>query len=381
MTNNIINKLKKKSKLVKNKTIQRILQEELSEYEISGYQKEKSVERLINPNDGTIVEMIFGKNNIYISKYHANSIECINISNKPDIKKRYCVKRKEGIVFKDTYIEYGFTDYSTKEKYPIYIIQNEYLIRKEELLTDEDFKKFNINKIYRECLSYLTTTTIESMSEYKSTFATHEKYYISNNEETGKTTIYSNYTYSNGKNISHLYDIVNGPNKLLRIFDLYKGKVSERDIDDIRNIHLGLLNADGFGYRETSGVKEKTSQILSDRLTEQNNSKIKEISTLLSDENWYNGELKSLDRKSLISAIKYVPTQFETAKHNIEKVVGIPYNEFENLDIEQQEKLIEEKTGKKIFYPNSSHTEEYKTIDKDNKLFYKKPKIFQKKKH
>ena len=38
----------------------------------------------------------------------------------------------------------------------------------------------------------------------------------------------------------------------------------------------------------------------------------------------------------------------EIAKKEIEKIIGIPYEEYEKLSIEEQHKLIEKKTGKKV---------------------------------
>lgn len=42
----------------------------------------------------------------------------------------------------------------------------------------------------------------------------------------------------------------------------------------------------------------------------------------------------------------------ELAKKELEKELGIPYSEFEMLDLDEQHKLIEEKTGKKIKFDN-----------------------------
>ncbi len=40
----------------------------------------------------------------------------------------------------------------------------------------------------------------------------------------------------------------------------------------------------------------------------------------------------------------------EIAKREIERKLGIPYEEYEKLDIDEQHKLIEQKTGKKFKY-------------------------------
>ena len=61
----------------------------------------------------------------------------------------------------------------------------------------------------------------------------------------------------------------------------------------------------------------------------------------------YKGDL-ALDRKSILSGILYQMSGPEMAKRNIEKTLGISYSEFEKLDLNQQHKLIEQKTGKEV---------------------------------
>lgn len=379
MDNSVIVKLKKKSKLMKNKDVRRIIDEQIEGYELSCYERENTVARLINPNDNSTIEIIIGTDNIYLVKENKNIYEMSVIKSNCYIEKTYCEKREKGIILKKINIEYGYTDYSLKDKYPITLTQKEYLIEKDKLTDSNNYDNTEVRRLFGEHLSYVDETTLETMSSFKTSFETHMKYYIPYDELENNKSLYSNYTYSNGKNISHLYDIVKGADMLSRIYDLYNGNINDGNIGDIRNIYLGLLSSDGFGYKEISGIVEKENTILGK--SEYDNDEEKEkISKLISSVTWYKGKLTSLDRNSLIDAIEYQPTGAEIAKHHVEEVVGMSYQSFDNLDIEEQRNLIEKKTGKKIVYDDKLYsTVSMETIDDEiDKIVDKKKNILKK---
>ena len=45
----------------------------------------------------------------------------------------------------------------------------------------------------------------------------------------------------------------------------------------------------------------------------------------------------------------------QLSKKYVESIIKMPYEEFENLDIEDQNKLIEEKTGRKLTFDDRLH--------------------------
>lgn len=104
------------------------------------------------------------------------------------------------------------------------------------------------------------------------------------------------------------------------------------------------------------------------------------ITNLINNLTWYSGKLESLDRNSILSALEYKPTQTEIAKCNIENIIGIPYEEFNKHDIEEQRSLIEYKTGKKTVYDDKVYStinnekinnEIDRIIDKKNNILIK----------
>ncbi len=48
----------------------------------------------------------------------------------------------------------------------------------------------------------------------------------------------------------------------------------------------------------------------------------------------------------------------QLSKKYVESIIKMPYEEFENLDIEDQNKLIEEKTGRKLTFDDRLHIDE-----------------------
>ena len=85
---------------------------------------------------------------------------------------------------------------------------------------------------------------------------------------------------------------------------------------------------------------------------------------MLYDKFGYKGDL-SLDRESVLSGILYKMSGPEMAKRSIEMKLGIPYSEFEKLDLHEQHRLIEEKTGKKIKPDDRLYIDEI-PIDEDH---------------
>jgi len=68
---------------------------------------------------------------------------------------------------------------------------------------------------------------------------------------------YSNITFINGEDYSNIYDIVDGYDKLYRIYDLYNGRINERNKQDINAIELGFIKKDAYDLKSLLGIKEK----------------------------------------------------------------------------------------------------------------------------
>ena len=145
----------------------------------------------------------------------------------------------------------------------------------------------------------------------------------------------------NGEDISYIYDVVNGTDKIYRIYDLYNGTINERNSDDIFSIHLGLLRKAAFGYKEINGINAKENEICGDCKKSLSTQESTFIYNLINKRIGYKKQFDIYDINSIIDAIIYKKTAPEIAKDFLEKELGIPYEEFDKLDCDEQHKILQ----------------------------------------
>ena len=117
--------------------------------------------------------------------------------------------------------------------------------------------------------------------------------------------------------------------------------------NDINLINLGFLSQDAFDFRTLRGIPEQEDFIVGPSLISVSDDYINYLKELFNNKFGYKGDLE-LSRSSILSGITYQMSGPELAKRQIDRKLGIPYEEYEKLDIEEQHKLIEQKTGKKV---------------------------------
>lgn len=197
--------------------------------------------------------------------------------------------------------------------------------------------------IFDKDVSIYNTNNFEQLCKMKTTFESHFKTLIKpNNSISGYTdSTYSTYTKINGKDISYIYDIVPGTDKIYRIYDLYNGIINERNSDDIFSIHLGLLRKSALGYKEISGITAKENEICGDYKKSLSTQESTFIYNLINKRIGYKKEFDIYDINSIINAITYKKTATEIAKDFLERELGIPYEEFDKLDCDEQHKILQ----------------------------------------
>lgn len=215
---------------------------------------------------------------------------------------------------------------------------------------------------------------LKSQSDFYSEFKTHMNYYF--NLDGGRkytNNIYPTKTYINGEDISSIY-CVDGPDKLYRIYDLYRGIINPRNENDINAIHLGLLSQDAYNLKELKGIKDQEDSLVGESLGNVSNTYATYLKNLLEQKFGYKGNI-DYDRDSILLGITYQIPAPERAKREIERKLEIPYSEYEQLDFEEQRKLIEQKTGKKFKYDKRLYRIHTKEEEIDTSIF-NKPKTF-----
>jgi len=152
-------------------------------------------------------------------------------------------ERDNGCIIEVIEKYYDFTRESKDEKVLVDLVSNRYVFDKNTSIDD-------INNF-------------EQLCKMKTTFESHFKIL---RKPVGflrwcTDSPYSTYTKINGEDISYIYDVVDGTDKIYRIYDLYNGTINERNSDDIFMVHLGLLRKSAFGYKEINGINDKENEI------------------------------------------------------------------------------------------------------------------------
>ena len=226
---------------------------------------------------------------------------------------------------------YDFTIESEDEKVLVDLVSNRYVFDKN--ISIDDINNF-------EQLCKMKTT-------FESHFKTLQKTVGSLRWYTDSP--YSTYTKINGEDISYIYDVVNGTDKIYKIYDLYNGIINERNSDDIFSIHLGLLRKAAFGYKEINGINAKENEICGDCKKSLSTQESTFVYNLINKRIGYKKQFDIYDINSIIEAITYKETAPEIAKDLLERELGIPYEEFDKLDCDEQHKILQ--VHKKILKP------------------------------
>lgn len=122
------------------------------------------------------------------------------------------------------------------------------------------------------------------------------------------------------------------------------------------SIHLGLLRKSALGYKEINGITAKENEICGDYKRDLSTEKSTFIYNLINKKIGYKKQFDIYDINSIIEAITYKKTAPERAKDSLERELGIPYEEFNRLDCDEQHKILQ------------THRKNLKPIKKDEVL-------------
>ena len=187
-------------------------------------------------NGSDIIFRFNDKRNVAVNLFHNDKNKCVKVI---EIVKEV---RDSGCVIEVIEKKYDFS-IESEEKVLVDLVSDRYIF-------DKDVSIYNTNNF-------------EQLCKMKTTFESHFKTLINPNNSIRWYTDspYSTYTKINGKDISYIYDIVIGTDKIYRIYDLYNGIINERNSYDIFLIQLGLLRKSALGYKEINGITAKENEI------------------------------------------------------------------------------------------------------------------------
>lgn len=227
----------------------------------------------------------FTSENDDIEKYITFKIPDSKVSN-IEVIETIKEKRPKAYIIEKLEKVYGFTKFSNGERYLIDLNSKRYVMNYDNFL----FKSLDDNYLEQKCIM-------------KTLFESHMK-------TANKVRWYTDFPYStktilNNQDISKIYDIVEGKDKISIIYDLYNGIINKRNENDILAIHLGLLNKEALGYKQQIGITEQEDSICGQFNNNPYKQDTKFINHLIQDRIGYNYPFDCDDLSSLINAITY----------------------------------------------------------------------------
>lgn len=273
----------------------------------------------------SIIFKFNNKKNITVKLPQNNENECVNVT---EVVKE---ERANGCIIEVIEKKYGYSLDSENEKILVDLISFRYVFDKNVSIDD-------INKFEQLC---------KMKTIFESHFKTLQKPVDTSRWYTDSP--YTTYTKINDEDISYIYDVIDGDDKIYRIYDLYNGIINERNSEDIFSMHSGFLRKSALGYKETNGITAKEDEICGNYKKSLSIEESTFIYNLIFKEIGYKKQFDIYDINSIIEAITYKKTATENAKDTLERELGIPYEEFAKLDCDEQHKILQ--THKKISKP------------------------------
>ena len=302
------------------------------------------------PNEAHIMLSI-SLDSFSVLKTTATRIERIAIDGNLLLTYRTLDKRQNGIVY--SIIQKQFAQSSRFKQFVLTdLVEQRFTLTRDKincLSENVDFNNTRLAHLFLKLRMLEGKVDLKSQSDFYSEFSTHMNYYL--DWEGGrkiKDNIYPTRTYLNGEEVSNIFD-VDGPDKIYRIYDLYNGIINPRNENDIKSINLGFLSQNVFNYKQLKGISEQEDSLVGASLVKVSDTYVNYLREFFDQKLGYKGKI-GLDRDSMLLGITYQMSGPERAKREIERKLGIPYSEFEQLDFDEQHKLIEQKTGKKFKY-------------------------------
>lgn len=114
---------------------------------------------------------------------------------------------------------------------------------------------------------------LQKNSMLTTTFSAHMKHFYRVDGEVRNfvSTKYPSHVFFNGEDISHVYEFVDGIDKISRIYNLYIGNV-KKESDDVMAICTGLVDESSFNYKSKSianQVQELIGELRDDDVQDQ----------------------------------------------------------------------------------------------------------------
>lgn len=200
--------------------------------------------------NGKLMLMI-KKDSISLNKVTKDEIQVVNIKDNLILNERKIEKRENGILVTDIRKIFGLS-----KKYRKALLKN---INEKRIL----FSKEKLQNLFKNLnfendplmLLHLKLSLFEKKNKLSNVCDLYNVFSVHSNDEENKV-------YINCDDISHLYKIIDGPNKVYEIYNLYKGEMIEKTKNDILSIRLNLLSEESFNLIERLKIAEKEENLI-----------------------------------------------------------------------------------------------------------------------
>lgn len=290
---------------------------------------------------------------IHLYRYNDNVLSSVTIREDQILRQVDVEKRENGVIYKEIQKQFTPSNRFKNKNVLVDLIEDSYVFSRDKInriIDREDFSDVRLMYILLKIKRASMENELKDICDLHNRFSTHMNTYIQcKGGRPIKDNIYPTRTYFNGDEFSSLFDVNDSADKLYKVYDLYNGIINTRNENDINSINLGFLSGDAFGFRELKGITSQEDELVGRSNLEVSNDYINYLSKLFYDKFGYKGEIKT-DRESLLKGITYKMSGPELAKRMVERKLGISWEEYESLDFDEQQKIIESKTGKKPTY-------------------------------
>ncbi len=245
-------------------------------------------------------------NNLRIMIDNDRKTERIAIDKNMLLTDRIIDKRQHGIVYSIIQKQFGSSN-RFKQIVLTDLVEQRFTLTRDRinsLLKNADFDNIRLSNLLLKLRMLENKVDLKTQSDFYSEFSTHMNYYFEfDGVRKIKDNIYPSRTFLNGEDVSDIF-VVDGSDKLYRIYDLYSGIINHRNENDINSINLGLLSQDVFNLKELKDISNKEDSLIGRSLANVDYAYINYLREFLNRKFGFKGNIK-LDRDSMLLAITY----------------------------------------------------------------------------
>lgn len=331
MTNNQLKKAYSYCFLLKNEAIMKEIESLTAGYKVNSVNfKDDHYTISFSDSKNNTISMVIDNDSVHITRMENNVFSNIAIYDTQVMRQSDIEKREKGLIYTETCKRFARSKKFNNESVLTDLEQERYTFSADTIntiLNGIDYKEADLNQIFIRLKTLGMKANLEDAADLFTTFSTHMNYYF--NWDGGRQitdNFYPTKTLVNGENLSMLFDVNDGPDKLYRVYDLYNGIINPRNEGDIISINSDFMSDDAFDYKRFIGITDTEDEIAGESKKTFSPEYVDYLTTFFREAFGYTGNVE-LDRFSLLAAINH-----QNGYTEIEEVIEKPIIEEEVKD-------------------------------------------------